>query len=110
LGRLTYGSSDISVWMADRDLAHLQLVVGMKLGVKESFFVSWRNEPGTGIGRSSLWIAPSTVLRFDYERPNMPSIDRDVVMRMLDGSFAVAGLQLDDFASDPNSRPRASWV
>src|SRR5690242_8838771 len=54
MGQLIYGSTTYA--LDDRVLAHLQVVVSMKLRRGENFFVSWRSSTADGSGRQSVWI------------------------------------------------------
>lgn len=62
MGKLLYGEH--SYELEDRLLAHLQVIVGMKLRRGENFFVTWRNPTSNGSGRQSLWIDNGLHLSF----------------------------------------------
>ena len=67
MGRLTYDSTN-TVEFDDRLLAHLQIVIGQKIRVKQSFYFSWNNDPKAGDGRCTIWISPSVPLYFRYNQ------------------------------------------
>lgn len=110
MGKFTYGSSEYVVTMSDVELAHLQLVIATKLKVGEPFFVSWKSDASLGAGRSSLWISTAAIMRFDYDRVRVPAIDRELFAKMLDGSYGLGGLQLDDLDVDTSSPLKALAV
>lgn len=59
----------------DRTLAHLKIVIGMKLRRQESFFVSWYIPADMGGGRVSIWISPTTPLAFRFSGSRSPNIN-----------------------------------
>lgn len=59
----------------DRLLAHLQRVISVKLRRGEPFLLSWREDPSTGVGRTSVWINPHSALSFKYFGSRQPSIN-----------------------------------
>ncbi|PZQ88092.1 MAG: ATP-dependent DNA ligase [Leifsonia xyli] len=77
MGSLIYGSSGIEISFDDRVLAHLELVIGSKLRRRESFMLSWRDTPGVGDGRSSIWVDTGIPFYFRYSGSRMPLIDKD---------------------------------
>ena len=75
MGKLIYaGTTEIG--FDDRVLAHLQIVVGLKLRRKEGFFFSWRDEQSVGDGRSAIWIDPAIPLLFRYSGGRQPKINK----------------------------------
>jgi hypothetical protein len=73
---LLYGGSSMEVGIDDRTLAHLQIVIGMRLQARERFFLSWRDHSDVGSGRSSIWIDPSVCLVFRYTDSSPVRINR----------------------------------
>lgn len=71
MGKLTY-DSHLTVEFDDRLLAHLQVVIGMKLRRGESFYFSWRDDPKAGDGRSTIWIQDSVPLYYRSTVGNRP--------------------------------------
>jgi hypothetical protein len=94
MGRLIYGPTVYE--LEDRVLAHLQLVVGMKLRRSEKFFVSWRNPDAEGSGRQSLWFDNGIHLSFEYDGTRIPAVNRDWVEAMASSAASNYGLQLTD--------------
>lgn len=65
MGTLTYDSTT-KVDFDDRLLAHLRLVIGMKLRRGESFYLNWRDDTSIGDGNSTIWLSPAIPLRFKF--------------------------------------------
>ncbi|MCT9819864.1 hypothetical protein N3K63_06130 [Microbacterium sp. W1N] len=63
--------------LSDRVLAHLQVIIGLKLRRKESFFISWQIGPGEGSGRNVIWIDNGIPIRFKYDGSRPPQINRE---------------------------------
>lgn len=74
MGKLAYDRS-LSVDFDDRTLAHLQIVIGMKLRRGESFYFSWKDDQQVGDGRTSIWLHPTIPLVYKYYGSRSPSIN-----------------------------------
>lgn len=94
MGRLLYGSTTYEI--EDRLLAHLQLVVSMKLRRGENFFVSWRNPGASGRGRQSVWIDNGLHLAFEYSGSRIPGVNKEWVEALASSATSNFGLQLTD--------------
>ncbi|MFF2773010.1 hypothetical protein ACFVUP_38515, partial [Streptomyces bacillaris] len=75
MGHLIYGPATYA--LDDRVLAHLQVVVSMKLRRGENFFVSWRSSVADGSGRQSVWIDNGMHLSFHYDGARIPNVNRE---------------------------------
>ncbi|MDO9398100.1 MAG: hypothetical protein Q7T71_16265 [Herbiconiux sp.] len=75
MGFLTY--DEHAYTLDDRLLAHLQMVIGMKLRRGESFFLSWAATPEEGSGRHSIWIDNGVPIRFRFDGSRPPAINRE---------------------------------
>jgi hypothetical protein len=104
---MLYGQT-IEVSFDDRVLAHLQLVIGLKLRRDESFFFSWRDEQSVGDGRSVIWLDPSIPLVFRYNGGRMPKINREWLEALTISSNSAQGLQLTDEVGAPAKTPEES--
>ncbi|WP_173922324.1 ATP-dependent DNA ligase [Agromyces sp. Marseille-P2726] len=93
MGKLTYDST-LTVDFDDRVLAHLQLVIGAKLRRSEAFFFSWRDDPGVGDGRSTLWLHPTIPLYFKFSGGRQPSVNRAWVDQLMNAANSPGGLHL----------------
>ena len=94
MGKLVYGAT--SYELDDRLLAHLQLVIGVKLRRSENFFVSWRSSLDAGSGRQSIWVDNGMHLAFSYDGSRIPQVNRDWVEAMASSAASNFGLQLTD--------------
>lgn len=94
MGKLIYGATIYE--LEDRLLAHLQLVVGVKLRRGENFFVSWRSSVDVGSGRQSIWVDNGMHLAFSYDRSRVPQVNREWVEAMASSAATNFGLQLTD--------------
>ena len=76
MGTLFY-DGDSRFEIDDRLLAHLQVVIGMKLRRGESFFLSWVIPVSEGGGRNVIWIDNGVPIRIRYEGSRPPAINRE---------------------------------
>lgn len=93
MGTLTYGTG-LCFGFDDRTLAHLQVVMGLKLRRREGFFFSWIDPVELGTGRVTVWIDPSIPLAFRFEHDGAPAIDREWLEEMTLQSNSAAGLRI----------------
>jgi len=75
MGRLIYEGS-VRFDLDDRTLAHLVVVISDKLRRAESFPLSWRNDPSTGDGRTTIWVHPASSLVFEFSGSRRPALNR----------------------------------
>jgi len=105
VGTLYYGDSRFPIPVDDRALAHIKVVIVNKLRRGESFTFSWVKSRAEGHGRSTVWIAPTLALHFEFEGSKAPTLNR----RWLEDLSLVAssgtGLVLLD---EPNENDPAS--
>lgn len=94
MGKILYGDSGIELSFDDRDMAHLQMVIGAKLRRRESFFFSWRDDPAGAGGHNALWIDCAIPLYFRYFGSKMPTINREWIAILAESSNSPGGLQL----------------
>jgi hypothetical protein len=74
MGKFTYGTA-VAVDFDDRTLAHLQIVIGIKLRRGESFYFSWKDDQQVGDGRTAIWLDPTIPLVYKYYGSRPPSIN-----------------------------------
>lgn len=103
MGTLTYGTG-LCFGFDDRTLAHLQIVMGLKLRQREGFFFSWIDPVRLGEGRLSVWIDPGIPLAFRFENCDAVAIDREWLEAMTDQSNSSAGLRVSCKLIDPARR------
>jgi hypothetical protein len=80
----------------DRLLAHLQVVISMKLRRSESFFLSWAPKAGSGEGRHAIWIAGGVPIHFAYSGSRPPAINREWVEILTLATNSSSGLVITD--------------
>lgn len=93
MGKLIY-DSNLSADFDDRVLAHLQIVIGVKLRRNESFFFTWKDDQSIGDGRNTIWLHPALPLRFKYVGSRMPVINRLWIAQLTDAANSGTGLVL----------------
>lgn len=108
MGKLTYGA-DIAIDFEDRFLAHLQIVIGLKLARGESFYFSWRDDQKTGGGRTSIWLQPGICLVFKYYGSRIPAINPQWLAALTRTANTHAGLHEveEPFSGAPEQSARA---
>jgi hypothetical protein len=89
-----YYDSEFEAEFADRDLVHLQIVIGAKLRRNESFHFSWRDSNSIGSGRTTAWMNPANSLRFAYVGRNAPDINSLWLRQLTESANSAAGLIL----------------
>jgi hypothetical protein len=93
MGRLTYDSSNV-IEFDDRLLTHLQVVIGRKIRVRQSFYFSWKNDPKAGDGRCTIWINPRMALHFTYTTSRVPPLNREWLDLLTASANSPDGLKL----------------
>lgn len=94
MGMLYYGGSAEPIWVEDRALAHLKVVIATKLRRNESFTLSWKHPDGDIPGRSTIWLHPSIALRFEFSEPEPPSLSADWITAMANSANSSGGITL----------------
>ena len=74
MGKLSYDRA-LTVDFEDRTLAHLQIIIGVKLRRGESFYFSWKDDQQIGDGRTSIWLHPTMPLVYKYYGSRNPLIN-----------------------------------
>lgn len=92
MGFLHYGERRFP--MPDRQLAHLQVVLAMKLRRGENFFLSWVNSPDAGNGRNVIWIDNGIPIFCEYDGNRIPAINREWVETLAASAATNYGLQI----------------
>jgi hypothetical protein len=95
MGSLTYaaGGQD-AIQFDDRTLSHLQIVIGSKLRLRQSFFFSWLDPAGLGGGRGSIWLDATIPLAFSYENSVRQKVNREWLELLMTSANSSVGLQL----------------
>ena len=93
MGTLTYDSK-LAVSFDDRILAHLQVVIWSKLRRGEHFSFTWTEPSRSGFGRTSVWLAPSIPLTFEYFGGRQPRLNAQWVQILTKSANSPGGLVL----------------
>jgi len=104
MGTLVYGERRV-IDFDDRLLAHLQIVISVKLRRRESFYMSWREPATGGSGRVSIWLDPGIPLMFHYESANALTINREWLAALSESANTASGLMITDEAPHLSNRP-----
>ena len=94
MGSIYYGQSSEPIYIEDRTLAHLKVVIATKLRRNESFTLSWRHEEGQERGRETLWLHPSIPLRFVFDEPEPPELSAEWLRTLAGSASSTGGIQL----------------
>jgi hypothetical protein len=106
VGLLYYGEMSSPLQFDDRLLAHLKVAITQKLRRGESFTLSWVHPPGREGGRTSLWIGPSSFIRYEFETPASPPINAEWIERLLRAASTTGGMVI--VGEDPTAPPTAA--
>lgn len=95
MGLIYYGGSAMPIRIDDRALAHLKIVISTKLRRSESFTVSWQHPDDLPGGRTTIWLHPSIPLRFVFDDPEPPELNRQWIEELAASANSSGGVQLD---------------
>jgi hypothetical protein len=94
MGTIYYGGSATPIHIDDRALAHLKVVIATKLRRGESFTLSWQHPDDQPRGRSTLWLNPSIPLRFVFDDPEAPELNRRWIEDLASSANSSGGIML----------------
>ena len=94
VGTIFYGGSATPIHIEDRALAHLKVVIATKLRRGESFTVSWQHPDDQPRGRSTVWLNPSIPLRFVFDEPEAPELNRRWIEDLASSANSSGGIML----------------
>ncbi|MGR0320672.1 DUF7882 family protein [Agromyces sp. ZXT2-3] len=94
MGTLYYGNTATAIGIEDRALAHLQIAIVTKLRRGESFTVSWQHPEDQPLGRTTLWLHPNIPLRFSFDDPEPPELNRAYLEELMRSANSTGGIQL----------------
>lgn len=80
--------------MDDRLLAHIQLIIGVKLRRGENFFLTWVIDADQGSGRNSIWVDNGIPVFCEYDGNRIPTINREWIDRLALSAATNFGLQI----------------
>ena len=91
---LYYGGSEHPIEIEDVALAHLKIVIATKLRRNESFTLSFRHGPFDPVGRTTIWLHPAIPLRFEFEEPEAPDLDPQLIRDLANSANTSGGIAL----------------
>lgn len=99
MGLMFYGGRSDAIFIEDRALAHLKVVIATKLRRNESFTLSWRHPDDSG--RSTIWLHPAVPLRFVFDDPKPPELSTEWITAMANSANSSGGISLIPEDVDP---------
>jgi len=94
MGMLFYGGNSVPIEIEDRALAHLKVVIAMKLRRNESFTLSWQHPPTDPTGRTTIWLHPSIPLQFVFDEPEPPELSTEWITALANSANTSGGIRL----------------
>ncbi|MCS5732480.1 DUF7882 family protein [Herbiconiux daphne] len=94
MGFLYYGNDSYQIEVDDRPLAHLKIALLTLLRAGRSIAFSFERPVEMGSGRETLWICPSTDMRFRFHGSRPPRINQQWVRAIIATAEAPTGLRL----------------
>lgn len=85
----------------DRLLAHLQVIIALKLRRNEGFFLSWLVPADEGSGRHVAWIDNGIPIRIRYQGSRPPQINREWAETLAQAANTNNGLVITDEQIQP---------
>lgn len=82
------------IHIEDRALAHLKVVIATKMRRGESFTLSWQHPEDEPRGRSTIWLHPAIPLRFVFDEPEPPVLNRQFIEELANSANTSGGIQL----------------
>ena len=108
MGSLYYGTGRFAVEIDDRPLAHVK--VALLLLLREGYGVAFTFTPSQahGGGRDTLWISPTTDIRFFFSGGRSPSINDEWVREIVETAHSPTGMRLIPEPSEQHSLTTAT--
>jgi hypothetical protein len=78
----------------DRALTHLQVVMIAKLRRGEPFSFSWKDDPSTGGGRTTVWVHAGSAMVFKFSGSRQSALNRAWVDALAYTANSPSGLYL----------------
>ena len=94
MGYLYYGSNSYAVEIDDRPLAHLKIAILSALKAGKCLAFCFDRTTADGSGRETLWISPSTEIRFRFNGSRSPQINEVWLRNIIATADAATGLRL----------------
>jgi hypothetical protein len=100
MGFLHYGQSDFSINIEDRTLAHVKVVILTLLRDGHSVAFTFAHPMSDGSGRETIWITPTSELRFQFLGSRPPHLNRAWIADMLRAASGQSGLHVTEEPRD----------
>ena len=94
MGAIGYDGAAGTVIVDDRVLAHLQIVIGLKLRRQEGFLFTWSDDVSDGPGRNTIWLHPVIPLSFTFSGAHVPSVNLNWINALMHSANSAFGLEL----------------
>lgn len=94
MGFLYYGNNSYAIEIADRPLAHLKIAILSALRAGRSVAFCFDRAVDIGSGRETLWISPSTEIRFRFHGSRIPQINEEWLRTIMLTADTATGLRL----------------
>lgn len=105
MGFLHYGQSDFTIAIEDRTLAHVKVVILTLLRDGQSVAFTLAHPMSDGSGRETIWITPSSELRFQFLGSRPPRLNTAWIAEMLRVAAGQSGLHVTDEPPDEAGEP-----
>ncbi|MCS5718760.1 ATP-dependent DNA ligase [Herbiconiux sp. CPCC 205763] len=96
MGFLFYGTTGFAVEIDDRPLAHLKVAILSLLRADKCVALSFVYPAHSGSGRETMWISPTTELRFRFNGSRPMAINEQWVRMLIETANTGTGLHLVD--------------
>ena len=94
MGYFYYGNNSHAIEIDDRPLAHLKIAILTLLRAGRSVAFTFDRSPRDGSGRETLWISPSSEIRFRFNGSRVPSINETWLRSIFATADTPTGLRL----------------
>jgi hypothetical protein len=94
MGTLFYGTDNYGMELDDRALAHLKVALLTLLRAQQSVALTIARPVSQGSGRDTMWITPTTDLRFHFSGNRPPRINETWVRAIISTANTPSGMRL----------------
>lgn len=105
MGFLHYGQSDFTISIEDRTLAHVKVVILTLLRNGQSVAFTFAHPMSDGSGRETIWITPTSELRFQFLGSRAPRLNGAWIEEMLRVATSQSGLHVTDEPTEEGLEP-----
>lgn len=94
MGFLYYGNNSYAIKIDDRPLTHLKIVLLSLLRAGKSVAFCFETPHDADSGRETLWISPSTEIRFRFNGSRAPRVNEQWLQLIIATADTSSGLRL----------------